>query len=288
MSVGRTVSDLLSPVCSRDHVIASHFVNLQSFCLTGKLQYRTILSMSKFDPKSVPAPPPQPSPDARAPVDDLDRLPQAIARAERQLRTLEVIGEIGMRLMRKLADPPAANAPPADPAGDFAKLSRAVRLSIALERHVEEDLFAALTNRMTVRTAQRKAVERVTGEADEASSQDAKDRVAGQIGAAIVREVEGEAERGERYAAMIERLDYDEAYDDVRDRPLRDAVEQLCGDLGLAPDWSDWTDAGWPETAAARVGPGARPLFSPFSRPSPAPIIDRLARSANPYVLADP
>jgi hypothetical protein len=40
---------------------------------------------------------------------------------------------------------------------------------------------------------ERKAVERVAGEADE-------------VGAAIVREVESETERGERYATLIEPL----------------------------------------------------------------------------------
>jgi len=236
--------------------------------------------MSNPAAKTAQAPPPQPSPDAPAPVDDLARLPRAIARAERRLRVLEEIGEIGMRLMRKLEDAPAAET-----AADFAKISRAVRLTLDLERHVEEDLFAALTGQMTVRTAQRKAVERAAEEADEEALQDAKTRVADQVGAAIVRETE--SERGERYAAMVERLDWDDAYDDVRDRPLREVVEQLCGDLGLAPDWSDWTDAGWPE-AAAGARPGARPLFSPFRQPSPTPILERLARSANPYVLADP
>ena len=245
--------------------------------------------MSKSTSKTAEAPSPEPSPDAPAPVDDLDRLPQAIARAERRLRVLEEIGEIGMRLMRKLEDAPAADAPLADTAAEFAKLSRAVRLTLELERHVEEDLFGLLNSQMIVRTAEREACERVAREADETSSHDAQARVADQVGAAIFREVERETERGERYAAMVERLDFDDAYGDVRDRPLREVVEQLCGDLGIAANWSDWTDTGWPETATdAGAGRGARPLFSPFSRPSPTPILERLARSANPYALADP
>jgi hypothetical protein len=244
--------------------------------------------MSKPAVKTAQAPSPQRSPDASAPVDDLDRLPQAVARAERRLRVLAEIGEIGMRLMRKLEDAPAAGASPPDPASDFAKLSRAVRLTLDLERHVEEDLFGLLNSQMIVRTAEREAGERLARKADEKPSHDAKSRVADQVGVAIVREVESESERGERYAAMVERLDFDDAYDDVRDRPLREVVEQLCGDLGLAPDWSGWTDEGWPEAVDAGVGPGARPLFSPFRRPSPTPILERVARCASPYALADP
>jgi hypothetical protein len=234
--------------------------------------------MSNPAAKTAQASSPQPAP---ASIDDLNRLPHAIARAERRLRVLEEIGEIGMRLMRKLEDAPAA-----DTAADFAKLSRAVRLTLDLERHIEEDLFGLLNSQGIVRAAELEAGERLARQADEKPSHDAKSRVADQVGVAIVRETESESERGQRYAAMVERLDWDDAYGDVRDRPLREVVEQLCGDLGLAPDWSDWTDAGWPEAAAAR--PGARPLFSPFRQPSPTPILERVARSASPYALADP
>jgi hypothetical protein len=29
-------------------------------------------------------------------------------------------------------------------------------------------------------------------------------------------------------------------------RPLRESVEAICADLGLTPDWSRWTDDGFP------------------------------------------
>jgi hypothetical protein len=70
---------------------------------------------------------------------------------------------------------------------------------------------------------------------------------------------------------MDERLQEDEAYDDVRGQPFREVVQRLCTDIGLAPDWSDWTDDGWPEPPVG--GPEARPRWSPFRQPSPKPIL---------------
>ena len=34
--------------------------------------------------------------------------------------------------------------------------------------------------------------------------------------------------------------------------PFKEAVEAICGDLGLEPDWSRWTDNGWPSPLSAR------------------------------------
>jgi hypothetical protein len=194
-----------------------------------------------------------------------------------------------MRLMRKLEDTPAADAPPPDPAVAFAKLSRAVRLTLDLEVRAEEDLRAALAGEVSARAVRRQARERRAIEADKVRCRDAQNRVADQVGIAIAREVESEKEFEERHAAKDERLEWDAAYDELQDRPLREVVEQLCGDLGLSPDWSDWIDGGWPEPK--EVGPDARPHFSPFKRPSPRPLLKRTLQKPRPshhFELADP
>ena len=49
---------------------------------------------------------------------------------------------------------------------------------------------------------------------------------------------------------LHERLIEGEVYDRVLFRPWREAVEAICDDLGLAPDWSQWSD----ETGLARPG----------------------------------
>ena len=65
--------------------------------------------------------------------------------------------------------------------------------------------------------------------------------------------------------ALDERLQDDEAYDDVRGQPFREVVQRLCADIGLDPDWSDWTDEGWPEPDEFFK---TRATWSPFNRVS--------------------
>jgi len=238
--------------------------------------------MSKSASLDAPAPLPDPPADDPRAVAESDRLAASVARAESRLRVLEEIREIGMRLMRKLEEAPVAgsDAPRADPAVAFAKLSRAVRLTLDLEVRAEEDLRAALAGEVTAHEQRRETRERLAakaeelaGKADEKARQDAVRRVEDQVEIAIGREAETEKEYFERSAAMDERLDCDEAYEDARDEPFREVVERLCRDIGLAPDWSDWTDDGWPELPDR--GPQARPPWSPFHRVSPKPILKK-------------
>src|ERR1700677_878615 len=113
--------------------------------------------MAKHALIAASAAPLDPPADQRPPVDEAAHLAAAVARAGRRLRVLEEIGDIGMRLMRKLEDAPAANAPQPDTAGDFAKFSRGVRLTIDLERRVEEDLRAALAGEVSAEAVRREA-----------------------------------------------------------------------------------------------------------------------------------
>jgi hypothetical protein len=69
------------------------------------------------------------------------------------------------------------------------------------------------------------------------------------------------------FEALVERMEEDEGYADLRERPLREIVERLCRDLELTPDWSQWRDDGW----APGYSP-ARFRFSPFNRPSRRPL----------------
>jgi hypothetical protein len=247
--------------------------------------------MSKSAKKAAPAPRPDPPADDPPAVDEADRHARSVARAERRLRVLAEIGDIGMRLMRKLENPPtkdeAANAPRPDPATAFTKLSRAVRLTLDLEERAEEALRAALAGEVAAHEKRRETRDRLAGETEQKAWQDALSRVEDQIEIAIARESETEKEYFERFAAMDERLESDEAYEDVRDRPFREVVERLCTEIGLTPDWSDWTDDGWPELPAG--GPGTRHRWSPFHKPSPRPILKKNQKyEQKTYELADP
>jgi hypothetical protein len=109
--------------------------------------------MSMSAPSAAPAPQPDPPADIPAVVDEADLLAASVARIEHGLRLLDELAEMAMKLARDVteqglatkaarADAPAAEAPPPDAADQFAKLSRAVRLTVNLAGRLEEALRA--------------------------------------------------------------------------------------------------------------------------------------------------
>ncbi len=244
-------------------------------------------------PASIAAPAdPLDLPDDETPaIDAAARLAAAIARAEARLEVLQELTRVGMNLTRSLdarvAAMDAAKAPeverddwPSDTAAAFAKLSRALRLTLDLEARTEEALRALLTGETAAREARREArraaQEAPAEEADEAEQdefEDRKVRAITQVCRAIAAESESEDEERELLAAMIERLECDDAYDAIHDQPLRKVVEHLSADLGLTPDWSTWTEAGWPMQPEEQ--PLARARWSVFNTPSRKPILEK-------------
>jgi hypothetical protein len=151
-------------------------------------------------PQTTPhiAPPPTTASPDDGPVanDNLDLLGPAILRAERRLRILEELTDIGMELTRVLqrrvlaedaaaavstvingevnvsAKSPASKSR-VDPAGAFARLSRAVQLNLTLEIKVDEALRALQSGRFLVRDTrkpERKHREKTPEPLDEACS----------------------------------------------------------------------------------------------------------------------
>lgn len=131
--------------------------------LTTGLQYAIILPMLDIPSSSVPAD------SAADAVSDNHVAPSpSILRAERQLRMLEELAEIGMELARGLGRRVAAEGveaasdasckaatPDRDPADAFQRLSRAVRLTLALEMHTDETLRALLAGEATAEAGNR-------------------------------------------------------------------------------------------------------------------------------------
>ena len=198
----------------------------------------------------------------------------SIARAERRLRLLEELSEIGMELARALkpgaqADKTAADkAHGKDPAAAFAPLSRAIRLTLALEAKTCEALRDLKAGVVRAREEEHvKAVARATAADDEATYASWT-----KVWDAVTTVARAEIEDGEAYEdlleALDERLEEDEAYEDYDERPLRETVERLCKDLGLDPDWSRWDGEGW-EAGYAPI----RPRCSPFNQPSPHTVL---------------
>ena len=237
--------------------------------------------MSKSDLISASADPTDP--DGAA--DEADRMADAVERAALRLKQVQEITAVGMTLLRDVGERVAAAAtaptgekaegegPPADAAGDFAKISRALRLTLDLEARFDEALRALQAGKAVALKERRESRLRRDADAERERREARREKVIAQvsIAIAIARESESEAGDSERSEALEERLDKDEAYGELIDRPLREVVGQLCADIGLAFDPAGWRENGWPEPPIS--GPGARSRWSPFRTASPRPIM---------------
>jgi hypothetical protein len=233
--------------------------------------------------------------------DGADARDPCIALAQEHLRFLAELRQAGMTMVRTLterteidlhyakaqlaksADPEAAGregppgpAPLRNPAGDMARLSRCLRLTVVLEGRIArqlQDLRAGLVSK-----AQARREETATAEAAaaEARRQAARAKVEDLVIDVILDGDGDEAEALERAEALDERLEDDDAYMNLEDRPLREVIAQMCADLCLEVDWSRWTGDGWTPPAFPY-----RPKFSAFNRPSRTRILPDAPAGAN-------
>jgi hypothetical protein len=183
--------------------------------------------------------------------------PTSDARTERCLAMLERLAEKGMAMVEAVPEDGLAQS-----ADTFAKLSRAVRLTIALIPRIEEGPRA----RRAKAAADAEAIDPFA-----ALKTGRKAKVRELLRDVIDRETPDPEDNDTLVDALEERLLCDDAYDHIEDLPLRDIVERLCADLELNPDWSLWTGEGWKPKP-----PFYRPLCSDFRTPSRRPILNDL------------
>ena len=195
--------------------------------------------------------PPRPLPDREDP-----HVAAAIARAERRRGGLERLSEIGMALAEQVGAHAAAKIAAVnedragDPARAFATVSRAVRMTFALEARFDDHILALRRGLIPAprNTRSAAAVAADTSAEPEATLPVARqpdprrDRANTVVREVIHLEVETLTRARETLDALNERLFDREAYDVLLDLPLRDAVAAICADLGLDPDWDLWTD----------------------------------------------
>jgi hypothetical protein len=231
--------------------------------------------MVMLNPASAPQDPDSPAAD--------ETPDPSVLRAERRLRLLEELTEIGMELTRALRPSAAearedlsddkAQAKGRDPADAFARLSRAVRLTLALEARTDQELRDLKAGIVRVRENEHaKAAEH----AEHAAHIDRLTRKA-EVSYLVANIAEAEIGDGDEWenlcAALEERLEEDAAYEDCDKWPLRETVERLCKDLALSPDWSRWAG----EDLSLDDANG-RSFFSPFRAPSPIPLLNACPR----------
>jgi hypothetical protein len=190
-------------------------------------------------------PAPQP-----APAEATERV---AARTEHCLAMLERLAEKGMAVVEAVKEDGSAQS-----AETFAKLSRAVRLTITLIMKIQEGPRRRSADAMVESPRPDPYAPLRTGK---------KAEVRARVRDVIDRETPDPKDNDALVDALDERLLCDEAYFNIADLPLRDIVERLCADLQLNPDWSRWTGEGWKPDP-----PFNRRLCSGFKTPSRRPI----------------
>jgi hypothetical protein len=219
-------------------------------------------------PKDTPFPA-SPAPAAPPESVSADAPDPSVIMAERHLRMLQEIAETGMEMIRIIkeraeidlqtaktltaradlddgcAHGPNYPAPMNDASAMFVRLSRAVRLTLALEAKTAERLRDLVAGVVAEREKRCKEAVQRAATAGEARHEDAKDKVQLLVMKAISAEAVDDQEDIELCEALDERLDEDEAYEKIEELPLRQVVEQLCADIGIEPDWSRWTGDDW-------------------------------------------
>jgi hypothetical protein len=231
--------------------------------------------------------------DPRLGPDEVERHAAQVLRAERRLRMIEELSERSMALARLTHDramedgrraagsagqtdcPAADNGaspPPPNPeasAATYAKLSRTVRLCLDMEARADETLRNLQDGVPTVRAARRARVERETKERREKVEHEVLTMME-----PVIREAaDSERRESEITSAVIERMTFDHAYDDLQDWDTVVTVGRLCADLGLKPDWNAWTEDGWPPPEGQLFL--QRPAWSPFNQISAGPVLKR-------------
>jgi hypothetical protein len=196
-----------------------------------------------------------------------------VVRAEERRAMFRRVAEIGMKMLEELepgASPegPAREAPAndqrLDPAEAFARISRGVRLALTLEARADEALRDLMAGIVRDRASRREDADKGAWRARE----DRRTQVRRLVHDAADRECESEGEFLGLCKALNERLEWDEAYIDIHERPVRETLEQICRDLTLTPDWSLWDKESWIDG-----GPPRRPPYSPFATPSARPLL---------------
>jgi hypothetical protein len=198
-----------------------------------------------------------PTPADAAPTDTPPGVGADPARTERQLWMLDRLAEGGLDIVEAIrrqatqAADDQAGPPPNSPAftGDlalaYARASRAVRMSIALQSKLmaerrEQTTASATAARVSAvrdRPARRARIERIVERLASAEHDDDE----------AVEQCRAEA---------AERLDDTDVFGDVLDRPVSETIALICRELGLSPDWPALAQEAWArqEIAGGDVG----------------------------------
>jgi hypothetical protein len=189
---------------------------------------------------------------------------------EPRLALLGRLAEAGVEIAEQLQKQAKGEAEPAAAQGDiglaYARVSRAVRLSLALQSRLIDDL-KALEDGATRRAAE------IEAERDERRAE-LEDVRRSRVQTVIARVIEAQQSDADAVEALLEdsaeRLDDGDRYDELLSRPFSEIIDVICRDIGVTPDWSRLSQEGWAQAEIDGGAPGA-PLAALGLIPRPRP-----------------
>jgi hypothetical protein len=183
---------------------------------------------------------------------------------DEQLQMLKRVARVGLELtlqIERQAKGEAADGEAPAGLGDLAlaysRAARALRLTVMLQSKLHNDR-EAIDSRDQSRARNQATIRSVRLEHDPRYRH--KDRVE-RVVERVAREAVGEDEDAleKLMVEACERLDDEDLYGEVLDRPVGELVALICRDLGLDPDWTRLAGEAW---ARAEISSGAE--GSPF------------------------
>ena len=195
----------------------------------------------------------------------------AQARLDRQLDMLERLAEAGLEVAAAVGRRAKTAGPDDDLNGlslGYARVSRAVRMTIALQSRLIADLKALADS------AAQKRIEAEEADENEQAVREETHKV--RVVRVVERVLEAEHEDDDQVSPLVLKaehlLDDEDLYDDILSRPIGDLVAQVCRDLGLSPDWTRLAEEPWAKKEIERGGAGSpfgEWMGRPSTRPSP-------------------
>jgi hypothetical protein len=173
-------------------------------------------------------------------------------RAQRHARQLQEMADIGLELLRELRDQavtPPFGAPerprlaPGEAGLAFSRLTRAVRLTQALENRFAQDAAARPLAREAESTGldARLAAER----ASRPPARKRRDVLNSAVAEMIDAYAEHEPLEDDVYEEAESLIEDELGDEDVLNRPLPQLIGIICQAIGVKPDWSLWDPAEW-------------------------------------------
>jgi hypothetical protein len=213
----------------------------------------------------TPPQPTQPGAPTSAAAQDWAR-----ALLERQLWILGQLAEGGLEFARAIerqatSGEAGKEGVPAAAAMAYARVARAVRLTILLQSKLIADLQTleskAANDAYTAHC--RRALDQPRLEREQKAR---IGRIVGRVAWAEGRE-HAEIQRMARHAA--EMLDHDDHFGDILTRPVSEIIALICRDLGLEPDWPKLAEEAWAQ-AEIKSGAAGEPLAAVMAASWPA------------------